>query len=70
MQHNVKKHLIKGTDEISLVYSGLEDTMTEAFQEIATRYLSNEKVKDLRTAAFMLAIEKIDAAYGRLGVFP
>jgi glutamate dehydrogenase (NAD(P)+) len=59
----VKAELMKGPDEITLVRSGLEDTMCEAYQEIKEMHLSNSKIKDRRTAAFALAIRKVADIY-------
>ena len=58
-----KAELMKGPDEITLVRSGLEDTMCEAYQEIKEMHLSNAKIKDRRTAAFALAIRKVADIY-------
>ncbi|MHC2991938.1 glutamate dehydrogenase, partial [Pontibacter sp. HJ8] len=61
--------LIQGADEISLVRSGLEDTMINAYHEI--RGVMNKKgITDMRTAAFLSAIEKIGVSYEALGIFP
>lgn len=61
--------LIQGSDEISLVRSGLEDTMINAYHEI--RGVMNRKdIPDMRTAAFLSAIEKIGVSYEALGIFP
>ena len=60
---HAKADLIKGPDEITLVRSGLEDTMREAYQEIKEMHLSNPKIHDRRTAAFASAIRKIADIY-------
>lgn len=61
--------LTQGADEVSLVRSGLEDTMINAYHEI--RGVMQEKgIKDMRTAAFLSAIEKIGVSYEALGIFP
>lgn len=57
-----------GADEIDLVNSGLEETMILAYREL--RRLSQEKNTDLRTAAFISAIEKVAVAYQAMGIFP
>ncbi len=61
--------LIHGADEIDLVNSGLEDTMINAYRDIREFKFQNN-VKDLRTAAFALSINKIKNAYAALGIFP
>ncbi|WP_187264619.1 Glu/Leu/Phe/Val family dehydrogenase [Pontibacter beigongshangensis] len=61
--------LIQGADEISLVRSGLEDTMINAYHEIRD-VMDQQKIQSLRTAAFLTAIEKIGVSYEALGIFP
>ena len=55
--------LMEGPSELTLVRSGLDDTMREAYGEIREIFASNEKIVDLRTAAFGLAIKKIADIY-------
>ncbi len=62
--------LARGADEIDLVNSGLEETMATAYHHIR-RY--REKLGpgvDLRTAAMVLAIDKVAASYSTAGIFP
>jgi glutamate dehydrogenase (NAD(P)+) len=62
--------LAHGADERDLVYSGLEETMTTAYREVrAVQNRLSGKV-DLRTAAFIVAIDKIALAYQQMGIFP
>jgi glutamate dehydrogenase (NAD(P)+) len=65
-----KTILTKGADEIDLVRSGLEETMVNAYQNIATIYHSNPKIVSMRDAAFVSALEKVANDYMTLGVFP
>jgi glutamate dehydrogenase (NAD(P)+) len=65
-----KKIIIHGAEESDLVNSGLEETMVSAYNEIRETWLKNKKITDLRTAAFVTAIEKIAASYIALGIFP
>lgn len=65
-----KRNILKGPDEIDLVHSGLEDTMMGSYQEIRDIYVNTPGVEDMRTAAFICAINKIGAAYEELGIFP
>ncbi|HXH18695.1 MAG TPA: Glu/Leu/Phe/Val dehydrogenase [Chitinophagales bacterium] len=71
---NVSSHekavIAKGADEIDLVNSGLEETMVYAYRQIRELWLRNKDVKDLRTAAFMIAINKVADDYMKLGIFP
>jgi glutamate dehydrogenase (NAD(P)+) len=57
-----------GASEEDLVNSGLEDTMAHAYDEI--RVIREEKGTDMRTAAFISAINKIAKSYASMGIFP
>ncbi len=57
-----------GASEHDLVNSGLEDTMAAAYGEI--RVIRQQKEVDLRTAAFVSAINKIATSYANMGIFP
>jgi glutamate dehydrogenase (NAD(P)+) len=65
-----RKHFGRGADEIDIVRSGLEGTMIDAYHEVRTAFLRKKQIKDLRTAALAVAIEKVAAAYENLGIFP
>ena len=65
-----RAHFIHGADEADYVDSGLEETMITAYYEIVDAYRRNRKVKDLRTAAFLVSINKIGTSYMELGIFP
>lgn len=58
-----------GGDEVSLVNSGLEDTMSNAYAEVRDAQNQNGGV-DLRTAAFIAALIKIRRSYAELGIWP
>jgi len=60
----------KGADEVDIVRSGLEGTMVDAYREIRAVYKRRRQVKDLRTAAYAVAIEKVADSYENLGIFP
>ena len=62
--------LVPFFDELSIVNSGLEDTMTVAYQELRETLRIQPALSDLRTAAFFVAIEKVARAYLELGIFP
>jgi len=59
-----------GADEIDLVNSGLEETMTSSYWQIHEIWKQRKGVEDLRTAAFIGAIEKVATSYLSLGIFP
>lgn len=64
-----RKQLMHGPDEVDLVYSGLEDTMIGSYHEI--RDTAKELgISDMRTAAFVVAINKVGKSYEELGIFP
>jgi glutamate dehydrogenase (NAD(P)+) len=65
-----RRQLIRGPAEEDLVNSGLEETMIAAFHDVRGAQKANAKIPDLRTAAFVRAIEKIAVSYQELGVFP
>lgn len=65
-----KHKLSRGADEIDLVRSGLEETMINSYHEIRNELKKNDKVKNLRTAAFVVAINKIASDYTAMGIFP
>lgn len=69
MSAQERSFLTQGSDEISLVRSGLEDTMINAYHEIRN-VMTQKNIPDLRTAAFLTAIEKIGVSYEALGIFP
>ena len=52
-----------GANEIDLVRSGLDDTMRKAFQEMRAVLQEKDDVSDFRTAAYLVAIEKIAESY-------
>jgi len=62
--------IVRGADEVELVYSGLEETMTGAYGQIREIWKSRKAVGTLRTAAFVSAIDKIAVSYGEFGIFP
>ncbi|MDX5418619.1 MAG: Glu/Leu/Phe/Val dehydrogenase [Hymenobacteraceae bacterium] len=69
MSAKERAFLTQGADEISLVRSGLEDTMINAYHDVRN-VMFNKNLEDLRTAAFLTAIEKIGVSYESLGIFP
>jgi len=65
---HLRASLTRGADELDLVRSGLDDTMRLAYNEIRAIYLSRGDVPDLRTAAYVLAIDKIARSYMETGL--
>lgn len=65
-----KEYLMHGADEVDLVYSGLEETMITATHEIMNTWKNNPDIPDMRTAAYVVAINKVGTSYAELGIFP
>jgi glutamate dehydrogenase (NAD(P)+) len=61
---------VQAADELSIVNSGLEETMVEAYREIREALRRQPAMGDLRTAAYVGAINKVALAYLELGIFP
>jgi glutamate dehydrogenase (NAD(P)+) len=61
--------LIRGASERDLVLSGLEETMVTAYQDM-NRIRKEKGIESLRTAGFILALERIAISYMDLGIFP
>lgn len=64
------ERLTKGADEEDLVNSGLEETMIGAYHPIREVWLTHKGQIDLRTAALIVAIDKVATSYEQLGIFP
>lgn len=62
------KNLASGAGEYDLVDSGLEETMVVAYDQI--NELRKKHDIDLRTAAFLSAIDKVAVIYEQMGIFP
>jgi glutamate dehydrogenase (NAD(P)+) len=65
-----KDIIAHGPDEIDLVHSGLEETMINATREIMDIWKANPTIPDMRTAAYVCAINKVGTSYAELGIFP
>ena len=61
-----EKSLLEGAKEKDIVYGGLEEVMTTATKEVLDMAFS--KNLDLRTAAYVLAISKLDDFYMTRGI--
>jgi glutamate dehydrogenase (NAD(P)+) len=65
-----KEYIMHGADEVDLVYSGLEETMITATHEVMNAWKNNPDIPDMRTAAYVVAINKVGTSYAELGIFP
>jgi glutamate dehydrogenase (NAD(P)+) len=62
--------ILHGADEVDLVHSGLEESMISATREVMDCWKSNPEIPDMRTAAYVVAINKVGTSYAELGIFP
>lgn len=65
-----RQFIMHGADEVDLVHSGLEETMITATKEIMEEWRRNPQIPDMRTAAYVVAINKVGTSYAELGIFP
>lgn len=70
VKESEKKFIEHGASEADLVHSGLEETMIEATHEIMNTWKANPAIPDMRTAAYVVAINKVGTSYAELGIFP
>lgn len=61
-----EKALLEGAREKDIVYGGLEEIMTSATNDVIR--VAEEKNLDLRTAAYVLAINKLNDYYLGRGI--
>ena len=65
-----RQFILHGAEEVDLVHSGLEETMVSATREIMDIWINNPAIPDMRTAAYVSAINKVAISYEELGIFP
>ncbi|HEV7620748.1 MAG TPA: glutamate dehydrogenase, partial [Flavisolibacter sp.] len=65
-----RQFIVHGPDEVDLVHSGLEETMIAATREIMDEWKKNPNIPNMRTAAYVVAINKVSTSYAELGIFP
>lgn len=65
----MQKELVQGANELDLVRSGLDDTMRNSYQQLREVYQSHDDINDYRTAAYVVAIQKLVRSYVDIGVF-
>lgn len=68
MTPHFKSKYLRGADELELVRSGLDDTMRTAYQSMREVWHARADVVDLRTAAFIVSIERVAASYRAKGL--
>jgi glutamate dehydrogenase (NAD(P)+) len=65
---NLRTEIVRGASELDLVRSGLDDTMRAAFQDIRDIMKHNTNIHDYRTAAYVIAIQKLAQSYYDMGL--
>jgi glutamate dehydrogenase (NAD(P)+) len=70
MDNGVRDLISKGADEVDLIYSGLEETMISSLNDLLHVMKEHPDIDNMRTAAFVLAINKVGMSYRELGIFP
>ncbi|MCV2864554.1 Glu/Leu/Phe/Val family dehydrogenase [Albidovulum sediminicola] len=63
-----KERFLRGSDELELVRSGLDDTMRAAYQAMREIWHARPDVHDLRVAAYIVAISRVAATYRSKGL--
>ncbi|RMG17691.1 MAG: Glu/Leu/Phe/Val dehydrogenase [Planctomycetota bacterium] len=65
----LREHLLRGPEEIDFVNEALAQTMSTAYLEIRDAW-KRYGCRDLRTAAYALALDKVAENYLTMGIFP
>lgn len=68
LPEHVSAPFLVGSRELEHVRSGLHGTMRQAYDEMRAAREGNERVKDLRTSAFAVALHKIARSYHEMGI--
>ena len=68
MSDQFKEDYFKGSGELELVRSGLDDTMRSSYQSMRDVWRSRSDVDSLRIAAFLVSIERVAKAYAVKGL--
>jgi glutamate dehydrogenase (NAD(P)+) len=63
-----KRRFLEGSDELTLVRSGLEDTMRGAYQAMRAVWHDREGVEDLRVAAYVVSVDRVAKTYQSKGL--
>lgn len=64
-----RQSIVQGPNEEALVVAALESTMIHSFEKLYC-FWKERNLPDMRTAAFLLAIEKVAESYLHHGIFP
>jgi glutamate dehydrogenase (NAD(P)+) len=64
----LRTEFVRGASELDLVRSGLDDTMRAAFLDIREVMKHNDNIQDYRTAAYVIATQKLARSYYDMGL--
>jgi glutamate dehydrogenase (NAD(P)+) len=68
LSDDFRQNYVKGSGELELVRSGLDDTMRASYQAMAEVWRSRKDVNDLRVAAYLVAIDRVSQSYRAKGL--
>ena len=68
LSEKFKESYLSGAGELELVRSGLDDAMRTAYQSMRKVLHSRKDVNDLRTAAYLVAIQRVAESYRTKGL--
>ncbi|TPJ81981.1 Glu/Leu/Phe/Val dehydrogenase [Mesorhizobium sp. B2-5-13] len=63
-----RARFLAGASEIDLVRSGLEEKMRSTYAQMSALWNGNPEVTDLRTAAYVIALNRIKGHYDAIGI--
>ncbi len=64
----MREEIVQGASELDLVRSGLDDAMREAYRQIREVMAESDEIPDMRTAAYVIAVDKIARWYRVQGI--
>ncbi len=68
LSESFRKRYLSGADELELVRSGLDDKMRTAYQSMREVWHTRDGIEDLRTAAYIVSIERVADSYRTKGL--
>lgn len=68
VSESFKERYLRGADELELVRSGLDDTMRISYQNMAEIWRSRDDVLDLRTAGYIVSLDRVAQTYEAKGL--
>ena len=68
LSDDFREKYVQGAGELELVRSGLDDTMRASYQAMSNMWHSRDDVRDLRVAAYLVAIDRVSQSYRAKGL--